>query len=68
MFVFNQCEIPSITNQMSGLALWLFHCFSPSSGTYLLMVFESDYESGHHHKDIFKPAKQHICWKGKVSL
>ena len=66
MFVFNQFEIPSITNQMSGLVPWLFHYFSPSSGTDLLTVFESDSEPDHHHKDLDKSAKQQKCREGKV--
>ena len=68
MFVFNQCEIPNITNQMSGLSPCLFHYFSSSSGTYMLMVFESDCEPCHHHKEFDKSAKKHKCWKEKVSL
>ena len=66
MFVFNQFEIPSITNQMSGLVPWLFHYFSPSSGTDLLMVFESDCEHDHHHKELDKSAKQQKCLKEKL--
>jgi len=64
----NQCEISSITNKMLDLAPWIFHCFSPSSGTYLLMVFESDCEPSHHHRELDKHVKQQKCWKGKVAL
>ena len=68
MFVFNQCEIPNITNQMSGLSPCLFHYFLPNSEMYLLGVLENDCEPSIHHRDLGKPAKQQKWWKQIVSL
>jgi hypothetical protein len=65
MLDLNQYKISSMTNQMLDLAPWPFQCVSPNSEMDLSMVFESDCEPGHHHRELDEPDKY---WKFIVAL